>query len=157
MGRASKRIERFRQALRQHGLADTIAVFESSARTAEQAAAVLGCPVAAIVKSLVFADAQGDPLLVLAAGDGRVDEGVIGERVGGAVRLGDARFVREAAGYAIGGVPPFGHDRVLPTLVDERLLAQDRVWAAAGVPEAMFSLSPDELVRVTGGAILAVR
>lgn len=157
MANTSKSVERFRTALMGQGLEDTIAVFETSARTAEQAAAVLGCPVAAIVKSLVFADARDEPLLVLAAGDGRVDEARVGEWMDGPVRLGDARFVRAAAGYAIGGVPPFGHRQALPTLVDERLCEQERVWAAAGRPEAMFSLTPDELVRATGGEVVAVR
>ena len=157
MARKSRSVERFRAALTDRGLADTITVFDASARTADEAASVLGCPVAAIVKSLVFADAKGEPLLVLAAGDGRVDEEVVGARVGASVELGNARLVRAAAGYAIGGVPPFGHNRSLRTLVDHRLCEQDRVWAAAGTPAAMFSLTPAELVQATGGELVEVR
>lgn len=149
-------VERFRSALLERGLADTIVELDASARTADDAAAALGCPTGAIVKSLVFSGPRADPLLVLGTGDGRVDEGVVGEHPGGCVALADAHFVRAAAGFAIGGVPPFGHSRDLPTLIDCRLERFATVWAAAGTPRTVFSLTLSDLVRATRGEIVDV-
>ncbi len=157
MARRSRGVERFRRALCAHGLEDTIAVFDDPARTADAAADALGCPTGAIVKSLVFAGPGGQPWLVLAAGDGRVAESVVAALVDGPVELGNAGFVRSVAGYAIGGVPPFGHVRALPTLVDRRIGDHATVWAAAGSPSALFSIPPETLVEVTDGRVVAVR
>ena len=148
---APRSVERFRVSLGEHGLRDTITELTVHARTARQAADALGCAVAQIVKSLVFADSGGNPLLVLAAGNVRVDEDRIAALHGNAVSLADVRFVREAAGYAIGGVPPFGHNHALPTLVDSTLAVHETVWAAAGTPSHVFSIAPDDLQRVTSG------
>lgn len=153
---AGRSVERFRVALLARGLDDTIVELDASARTADDAAAALGCATGAIVKSLVFSGPGGEPLLVLGTGDGRVDEARVGERVGGTVALGDARFVRDAAGYAIGGVPPFGHNSDLPTLIDRRLERFETIWAAAGTPETVFSLTLSDLIRATGGEIADV-
>jgi prolyl-tRNA editing enzyme YbaK/EbsC (Cys-tRNA(Pro) deacylase) len=153
---AGRSVKRFRAALLARELDDTIVELDASARTADDAAAALGCPTGAIVKSLVFSARGGEPLLVLGTGDGRVDESLVGERVGGAVALGDARFVREAAGYAIGGVPPFGHNSDLPTLIDRRLQRFATVWAAAGTPETVFSLTFEDLIRATSGEVADV-
>lgn len=153
---AGKSVERFRAALMQRRLSDTIVTLDASARTAEDAAAALGCATGAIVKSLVFSAPGAQPLLVLGTGDGRVDEARVGERVGGPVALGDARFVRDAAGYAIGGVPPFGHNQDLPTLIDRRLERYATIWAAAGTPETVFSMTLADLIRATGGEVVEV-
>lgn len=153
---AGRGVERFRAALLQRGLDDTIAKLDASARTAGDAAAALGCATGAIVKSLVFSGPQGQPLLVLGTGDGRVDEARVGGYVGGPVVLADARFVRDAAGYAIGGVPPFGHNRDLPTLIDRRLERFATIWAAAGTPETVFSLSLPDLISASRGKVVAV-
>lgn len=153
---AGKSVKRFRTALLARGLTDTIVELDASARTADDAAAALGCATGAIVKSLVFSGPESQPLLVLGTGDGRVDEKRVGERVGGPVALADARFVRDAAGYAIGGVPPFGHNRDLPTLIDRRLERFATIWAAAGTPETVFSLSLPDLIRATAGEVVQV-
>ncbi len=153
---ASKSVKRFRAALIERGLADTIVELDASARTADDAAAALGSDTGAIVKSLVFSGPGAEPLLVLGTGDGRVDEARVGERVGGPVALADARFVRDAAGYAIGGVPPFGHNQDLPTLIDRRLERFETIWAAAGTPETVFSLTLPDLIRATGGELVEV-
>jgi len=150
---ASRSVERFRDALTGAGLDDTIIQLDVHARTAQQAADAIGCAVSQIIKSLVFADRGGNPVLVLAAGDVRVDENRIGALQGAAVSMADARFVREVAGYAIGGVPPFGHNHSLPTLIDRTLLQHETVWAAAGTPQHVFSLSLADLQRVTGGQL----
>ncbi|MDX1609674.1 MAG: YbaK/EbsC family protein [Halofilum sp. (in: g-proteobacteria)] len=147
----SRSVERFRAALAAAGLADTITELDAHARTAQQAAEALGCEVGQIVKSLVFADADGNPLLVLAAGDVRVDERRVGRLHGAPVSLGGAGFVREVSGYAIGGVPPFGHRRALPALVDRSLDRHARLWAAAGTPRHVFSLAPVELLATARG------
>ena len=116
--------------------------FPAGTRTASDAAAAVGCDVGAICKSLVFRVGD-EPLLVIASGANRVDE----ERFG-AVKA-DAAFVREQTGFAIGGVPPYGHPRPLRTILDEDLLGYETVWAAAGTPTAVFPIAPDELVRRT--------
>ncbi|MDZ7829905.1 MAG: YbaK/EbsC family protein [Halofilum sp. (in: g-proteobacteria)] len=150
---ASRSVERFRDALIAAGLDDTIIELGVHARTAQQAADAIGCAVSQIIKSLVFADRGSRPLLVLAAGDVRVDEKRIAAVHGEPVSMADARLVRELAGYAIGGVPPFGHNRVLPTLIDRTLLQHETVWAAAGTPRHVFSLPVSELRRATGGQL----
>lgn len=153
---ASKSIERFRTALTIAGLDDTIVELADSARTAREAAAALECEVGQIVKSLVFADGADEPLLVLAAGDVRVDENRVAAIHGQEVTLGDAAFVRRVSGYAIGGVPPFGHVAGLPTVIDASLERWSTVWAAAGTPHAVFSLPLDALERVTRGRVARV-
>jgi prolyl-tRNA editing enzyme YbaK/EbsC (Cys-tRNA(Pro) deacylase) len=123
--------------------------FPAGTRTAVDAAAAVGCDVGAICKSLVFRVGD-EPLLVIASGANRVDE----ERFD-AVKA-DAAFVREQTGFAIGGVPPYGHPRPLRTIVDEDLLGYETVWAAAGTPTAVFPIAPDELVRRTGATVQRV-
>ncbi|HEX7488608.1 MAG TPA: YbaK/EbsC family protein, partial [Anaeromyxobacteraceae bacterium] len=128
-----------------------------SARTAAEAAAAVGCTVGQIVKSLLF---QGRPsgraVLVVASGSHRVDERLVATLLGEDLARASADFVREQTGFAIGGVPPIGHARPLVTVVDEALLAHPRIWAAAGHPHAVFALTPDELVRMTGGRVARV-
>ena len=126
--------------------------FPEGTRTAADAAAAIGCEVGQIVKSLVFRRGD-DPLLVLCSGANRVDEQTLGAGAGKA----DAAFVREATGFAIGGVPPWGWRRPpTETLVDEDLLAYEEVWAAAGTPRSVFPLSPADLVERTGGRVTRV-
>lgn len=144
-------------ALHQAGIDSRIVVLDDHARTAVLAAEQLGCPVAAIANSLVFL-ADGEPLLVMASGAARVDTAVVAGAVGAAeVTKADAGQVREATGQVIGGVAPTGHPRPLRTLVDEDLRAHGEVWAAGGTPDTIFSLSFEELVVLTGGAVTAVR
>jgi prolyl-tRNA editing enzyme YbaK/EbsC (Cys-tRNA(Pro) deacylase) len=135
----------------------TVLEFEAGTRTAADAAAAIGCAVAEIAKSLVFrAATSGRPVLVIASGDKRVDEekaaAAVGERIGRA----NADFVREATGFAIGGVPPVGHPRPPIVLIDETLLRFDNIWAAAGTSNAVFRLTPADLVALTGGLIADV-
>ena len=106
-----------------------------------------------IVKSLVFM-ADDQPVMALLSGADRLDRDRLATATGAAtVRRATGDEARAATGYAIGGVPPFGHDRALAVLVDRGLLAHDEVWAAAGLPDAVFPISPDDLVRVSGGRI----
>jgi len=158
MARLSGSVRRVQDALAAQGLDLRVVEFPQSTRTAAEAAAVVGCDVAQIVKSLVFRGREsGRFLLVLASGANRVDEAAIGALVGEAVERGTPDFVREASGFAIGGVPPVGHATPPLTLIDEDLLAHGEVWAAAGTPNAVFRLEPRQLPRLTGGTVARVK
>jgi prolyl-tRNA editing enzyme YbaK/EbsC (Cys-tRNA(Pro) deacylase) len=152
----SASIERVRSALAAAGLDAPLRSFPEGTRTAQDAAAAIGVEVGQIVKSLVFI-ADGEPVLVLASGANRVDEARVGARLGRTIERAPAALVREATGYAIGGVPPLGHATALPTLIDEDLLQFEVVWAAAGTPRDVFAIAPADLVRATGGEVAAVR
>lgn len=130
---------RVAERLRAAGLDVDVREQEASTRTAAEAAAAAGCELGQIVKSLVFFDDRG-PVLVLCAGDRRVDTTSLG------VRRATADEVREATGFAIGGVPPLGHDRPLRTLVDASLRRFDTVWCAAGTPRAVFEVQTERLI-----------
>jgi prolyl-tRNA editing enzyme YbaK/EbsC (Cys-tRNA(Pro) deacylase) len=131
---------RLAERLRERGLHIDVRTLSDSARTAALAAQALGVEVGQIVKSLVFVREE-DPVLVLCAGDRRVD----------AARLGLAQApadrVRAVTGFSIGGVPPLGHDVELPTIIDESLRRFKVVWAAAGTPHDVFGIETEELVR----------
>jgi prolyl-tRNA editing enzyme YbaK/EbsC (Cys-tRNA(Pro) deacylase) len=130
---------------------------EVPVKTAAAAAEGRGLHAAQIVKSLVFRGVtSGVPVLVVASGANRVSEAKLEALLGEPVRMGDPRFVREVTGYAIGGIPPVGHAQKLNTIVDAHLMALDGLWAAAGHPNSLFPLTPDELVRMTGGRIAEV-
>jgi prolyl-tRNA editing enzyme YbaK/EbsC (Cys-tRNA(Pro) deacylase) len=137
-------------------LGHPVRTFPAGTRTAVDAANAIGVEVAQIVKSLVFRRASGEPLLVVASGVNRVDEKKLERLVGEPVGKADAGFVRARTGYAIGGVPPAGHATRVQTVVDEDLLKLGELWAAAGTPRDVFSLTPDELVAMTGGTVADV-
>jgi prolyl-tRNA editing enzyme YbaK/EbsC (Cys-tRNA(Pro) deacylase) len=143
---------RFVAALASLGLDDAdVRAFPDGTRTAADAAAAIGCELSQIVKSLVF-EADGHPVLVLVDGATRVDVERV-RAVLGAEHVGRARadVVREATGYAIGGVPPFGHVTALHVLADRRLFGHATVWAAAGTPHTVFPIDPKTLVAHAGG------
>lgn len=149
--------ERVRAALLALGLdGDGIVELDESTRTAAEAAAACGVAVGQIVKSLVFL-AGAEPVLALVSGANQADERRLAALAGASVRRADADAVREATGFAIGGVPPVGHRRPLRTFVDRDLLGYDRLVAAAGTPRAVFPLTPQELLRVTGGQVADVK
>jgi len=122
--------------------------FAATTRTAEDAAREIGTQVERIVKSLVFVSA-GEPVVVLCSGHARVDEKRLAAVLDApSVRRATADEAKTFTGYAIGGVPPFAHERPCRVIADEGLLAFDEVWAAAGLPDAVFSIAPRELVRI---------
>lgn len=140
------------------GLGLTVVEHAGSTRTSEDAAAAIGCAVAEIAKSLIFrARTSGVPVLVVASGTNRVDEKKIAALIGEKVERATPDFVREKSGYAIGGVPPLGHAEPPLVLIDEDLLGFETIWAAAGTPNAVFRLTPDQLVSLTGGRVADVR
>ena len=148
---------RVQDALAERGVQSDIVYLVRAARTSAEAAAAVGCRVDQIAKSLVFRGASsGRPLLVIASGANRVDETRVGSIVGEPLGKADADFVRAHTGFAIGGVAPLAHPAPLTTLIDEHLLKWDRIWAAGGHPHTVFALTPSELVRITGGRVVAV-
>ncbi len=123
-----------------------------AARTSQQAADALAIEVGQIAKSLIFrAVPSGRAVLVIAAGDRRVDEARISALLGEAIERATPEFVREHSGFAIGGVAPLAHARPMATFVDVSLRRFDVVWAAGGTPHCVFPIAPAELVRVSGG------
>lgn len=146
---------RVAEALRAAGVETQITEFAESTHTAEEAAAAVEAEVGQIVKSLVFL-AAGEPILALVSGAHRADSRKLAEAVGAPITRADADTAREATGYSIGGVPPLGHTRPLRTYFDESLLEYQVVWAAAGTPNAVFPISPQQLVRITGANVVAL-
>lgn len=147
-------VTRVVEAARAAGLEIEVQRFPDETRTAVDAARAVGCEVAQIVKSLVFmADEQ--PVLALVSGANRVDPPRLAAALGTTrTRRATGDEARAATGYAIGGVPPFGHRQPLTVLVDRDLLAHDRLWAAAGLPDAVFALAPEDLQRAAGGRVV---
>jgi Cys-tRNA(Pro) deacylase len=141
-------------AARDAGLELSIERFPAGTRTAADAAHAVGCDVAQIVKSLVFVAGQA-PVLALVSGASRVDLTKLAAAVGSTeARRADGDEARAATGFGIGGVPPFGHARPMRVLIDRDLLGHERVWAAGGLPDAVFAIAPADLVRVSGGSVL---
>ena len=128
--------------------------FDASTRTAADAAAAIGCTVAQIAKSLVFCATQSNrAVLVVASGTNRVDEKKVAAAIGQPIARADADFVRDTTGFSIGGVPPVGHKTAPIVLIDQALLQLEEIWAAGGTPNAVFRLTPKDLVALTGGRI----
>jgi len=133
-----------------HGLEIEPIEYPDGARTALDAAAAVGCDVAQIVKSLIFS-VGGEIVLALTSGKNRVDTAALAAAAGGErCDRADADQVREVTGYAIGGVPPFGHATPVRSFFDPELLAYDTVWAAAGTPRHVFPIEPQKLLELTG-------
>jgi prolyl-tRNA editing enzyme YbaK/EbsC (Cys-tRNA(Pro) deacylase) len=149
--------QRVQQALAAAGIKTRIVEFPQSTRTASDAAAALGCRIEQIAKSLVFRRVDtGAPVLVIASGSNRVDERRVASHLHADIAKADADFIRATTGFAIGGVPPLGHDAPLQTLIDQDLLRLGTIWAAAGTPNAVFSLTPAQLVAATRGDVVAI-
>jgi prolyl-tRNA editing enzyme YbaK/EbsC (Cys-tRNA(Pro) deacylase) len=152
-------IARVRDALHAFGGDHVVVELTEPARTAADAARLVGCRVEQIANSLVFrAPARDAVVLVMASGGRRVDPGRIADALGEPIAKADADFVRTRTGFAIGGVAPVGHTTSpAAVLVDEELFKWPEIWAAGGHPNTVFRLTPDELVRMTGGRVTVVR
>ncbi len=150
--------QKVQDALNAFGMQLTVVELPASTRTAVEAAQAVGCDVGQIVKSLVFKGAaSGQPVLVIASGANRVNEKKLAGWLGEPVGKADADFVRQQTGFVIGGVPPVGHARPITTFIDQDLLQYERIWAAAGTPNAVFQLTPAELVKITGGRVEEIK
>jgi prolyl-tRNA editing enzyme YbaK/EbsC (Cys-tRNA(Pro) deacylase) len=151
-------VRRVRAAVGERGISPEFVELDRTARSAADAAAALGCRVEQIVKSLIFEGANtGRPVLVLASGPNRVSERKVSDLLGEPLEKADAAFVREKTGFAIGGVPPLGHAETPVTFIDEDLLEQDEVWAAAGHTHVVFGLDPGDLRNITGARVIRVK
>jgi prolyl-tRNA editing enzyme YbaK/EbsC (Cys-tRNA(Pro) deacylase) len=149
---------RFLAAARRLGHEVTLKEFAESTRTAEDAAAACGCSVGQIVKSLVFKGRKtGKPYMLLVSGDNRVDQKGVAAQLGESLDRPDAEFVRALTGFAIGGIPPFGHDTPLETYMDEDLFLYEGIWAAAGSPNAVFPTIAQQLQKATGAIRIKVK
>lgn len=149
--------QRVQDALIERGFANQIVELDASTRTSAEAAAAVGCEVAQIAKSLLFRGAlTGKPVLVIASGVNRVNTDVLAALTGEPLERPDADFVRAQTGFAIGGVPPLGHDHPIETWIDRDLWQYDAIWAAAGHPNAVFPLTPGELAAMTGGQVVSI-
>jgi prolyl-tRNA editing enzyme YbaK/EbsC (Cys-tRNA(Pro) deacylase) len=149
--RSSRRVHAALVAL---DLPADIVHLEDATRTAPEAAAAVGCPLGAIVKSLVMRGVDsGDPVLALVSGANRADLDLLATAVGEAIERPDAGYVREVTGYAIGGIPPVGHPAPVRTFMDEDLLQYETVWAAAGHPHPVFPITPNALAAASGALV----
>ena len=155
LSNSAKKVQDFLAKL---GFDGKVVELPDSTRTAVEAANAIGCTVEQIVKSLVFMSKETKkPVLVVASGGNRVNEKKIGEYLGEPIKKADADFVRESTGFAIGGIPPVGHASHIITFIDEDLLLYKEIWAAAGTPHAVFPLTPDDLVKMTGGRVVSIK
>jgi len=146
-----------RDAAAAHGLDITVVRYPEGTRTADDAAAAIGCSVAQIVKSLIFL-VDGTPTLALVSGANQLDEAALARAAGGAkTKRANADQVREATGFPIGGVPPFGHRTRLRVFVDPDLLVHDQVWAAAGTGNDVFAIGPHKLIEACGGTVTELK
>lgn len=158
MGTLSPSARKVQDALDALGMPGRVIEMEHTTRSAADAAAAVGCTVGQIVKSLVFkAETSGHAVLVLTSGANRVDETLLARALAEPAVKADADFVRRASGFAIGGVPPLGHAEPMVVFVDEDLLAHTTLWAAAGNPQAVFRLTPQELRTITNGRVIRVK
>jgi prolyl-tRNA editing enzyme YbaK/EbsC (Cys-tRNA(Pro) deacylase) len=149
-------IERVAKTLEAAGHEGAIRLLPDACRTAAEAAAAIGCAVDQIAKSIIFRAASGEAVLVVTSGGNRVAEPNVVAALGQPLGKADAGFVREATGFAIGGVAPVGHVKPSIVFIDRDLARFDEIWAAAGHPHAVFPLTFDDLVRLTGGTVIAV-
>lgn len=162
---ASQGTTQVRAFLHQDDVSCEIATYETSTRTAEEAAFAIGCCVAEIVKSLVLKTTETKtPILVLVSGVNQVDFEKVRQQLSGIddslsdeeLRMADAKFVKAVTGFPIGGVAPFGHKESMLTVIDADLVDQSTLWAAAGDPYTVFNISPDMLLRMTNGHVFSV-
>lgn len=154
--RLSAGVQRVAAALQAQGHAHAPVLLSDAARTAQQAADALGIVVGQIAKSIIFRRIADDvAVLVVTAGDRRVDEAKVAALVGPLGRA-DAAFVKAKTGYSIGGVPPIAHASASVTLIDQSLFRFEEIWAAAGHPHAVFKLRPQDLVALTGAPVVDV-
>jgi Cys-tRNA(Pro) deacylase len=158
MSQLSPSAQKIQDALYDLGFDLTVVEHTESTRTAQEAAERVGVTLGQIVKSLIFkGKTSGKPILVLASGTNRVDEKRIKAYAGEKIERADANFVREVTGYAIGGVPPIAHAKPMETYLDEDLLQYDLIWAAAGTPNAVFELTPNDLKKMTEGKVAKIK
>ena len=154
----SKNAQKIQDTLEKLGCASKVLELSSETKTAQQAAETIGCEVAQILKSLIFMTKESHlPLLVLASGVNRVDAKKIEQEMGEKILKADADFTKKVTGFTIGGIPPFGHPEKITTFVDKDLFQYEEIWAAAGMPNAVFCLSAKALKELDLGKVIEVK
>ena len=149
--------QRVQDALSARDFINQVIELTASTRTSAEAATAVGCEVGQIAKSLIFKGKRsGKPILIVASGANRVNKKRMKSYLGERLSRPDGDFVREQTGFAIGGIPPLGHATALETYIDEDLLRFEQIGAAAGHPNALFQLTPDELAAMTGGRVVMI-
>ena len=157
MGELSSSAKKFQNALQALGFPLQVVEMPATTRTANDAAAAVGCEVGQIVKSLVFKKmTSGTALLITVSGSNRVNEPAVAALIGEPIGKADAEFVRQQTGFVIGGVPPAGHLQPIDTLIDQDLFQYTEIWAAAGTPNAVFRLAPQDLALMTHGKVVKI-
>lgn len=152
-----KSAEKVQTELNKFGFELKVLELPDSTRTALEAAKAIGCSVSQIAKSLIFKGGTSQkPILIIASGTNRVNEKTIEKYIGEKLEKADAKFVLEHTGFAIGGIPPVGHKTPITTFIDEDLMQYEEIWAAAGTPHAVFTLTPQILVEITKGSIIKI-
>jgi len=153
----SSSAKKVQEVLKVLGLELQVVELQETTRTSADAARAVGCEVGQIAKSLVFRGQRTQrPILVIASGSNRVNEKRVGELISESLER-QCRFVRQKTGFVIGGVPPVGHAEKLEVFIDEDLLQYGEIWAAAGTPNAVFRLTPSDLVRITEGRVIGIK
>jgi len=154
----SSSAKKVQEVLKVLGLELQVVELQETTRTSADAARAVGCEVGQIAKSLIFRGQRTQrPILVIASGSNRVNEKRVGELISEPLGKADADFVRQKTGFVIGGVPPVGHAEKLEVFIDEDLLRYSEIWAAAGTPNAVFKLTPSDLVRMTEGRVIGIK
>jgi Cys-tRNA(Pro) deacylase len=151
----SKNSQKVQDYLNTFGLTLAVVELAESTRTAQEAASAAGCDVGQIVKTLVFRSGE-EALLFLVSGKNQLDTHKVSQLINKAITKADADFAKEKTGYAIGGVPPVALATKIETYIDQDLLGYEDVWAAAGMPHAIFMLKSNDLPRLTGGKVIEV-
>jgi prolyl-tRNA editing enzyme YbaK/EbsC (Cys-tRNA(Pro) deacylase) len=149
-------VDRFKEAAQSLSVDISVQRFPEGTRTAQDAAAAVGCDIAQIVKSLVLFGSD-EPFLVLASGKNRVNERLVAELINiEKLAMASPEQAREATGFSIGGTPPFGHAKRIQTIMDSDLLDYEIVWAAAGTPDTCFPIKPAKLKEVTSAMVASI-
>jgi prolyl-tRNA editing enzyme YbaK/EbsC (Cys-tRNA(Pro) deacylase) len=150
--------QRFQDGLRNRGYNFEVVEHAQTTHSAKEAARAIGCSLGQIAKSLVFRKSVSrSPLLVIASGPNRVNELSLGEKLGEPLEKANPDFVYAATGFSVGGVPPTCHTGTFETIIDKDLLKYELIWAAGGSPNAVFPLTPTELVEITTGKVLSIK
>ncbi|MBC7188766.1 YbaK/EbsC family protein [Candidatus Aerophobetes bacterium] len=153
----SEEVKRVQDILDKFGLRNRVIELPSSTKSAREAASAIGCRVEQIAKSIIFKTHTGKAVLVIASGANRVNERKIEEVVGEFVKKADPQFVLNETGFKVGGVPPVGHLKKPLTFIDRDLMKYQEIWAAGGSSNAVFKLTPQELLNITGGEVICVK
>jgi prolyl-tRNA editing enzyme YbaK/EbsC (Cys-tRNA(Pro) deacylase) len=154
----SPSVQKVQVVLKALGFQNQVLELQTTTRTSAEAAQTIGCQVEQIAKSIIFRRKQTDkPILVIASGPNRVSEKKIEELISEPLGKADADYVRKHTGFVIGGVPPIGHLEKLDVFIDEDLLQYEEIWAAAGSPNAVFKLTPSDLIKMTNGRVISIK